>query len=135
LKPWSLIWFLICLSVAAFIIATAQMLPNTSILVYNPSDFSSMFSIAVFGSFVAGGTITGIISLITKQYVFASVALLLWVIGIMLNIAGSFVANLPLILGFIIPSELWFISTSLEALVGVILFVFFVEIATQRQIT
>lgn len=94
-----------------------------------------MFSIAVFGSFVAGGTITGIISLITKQYVFASVALLLWVIGIMLNIAGSFVANLPLILGFIIPSELWFISTSLEALVGVILFVFFVEIATQRQIT
>jgi len=120
---------------AAFIINQSGAFATSQELYINPLDVSNQFSLTVFGGLLAGGAIIGIIALITRQYVYASIALVVWVIGLILPIAQWFLLGTPIILAAILPSEISYLSTVVSAFFAFIFFMFMIEIASQRQIT
>jgi len=120
---------------AAFIINQSGALAVSQELYVSPFDVSNQFSLAVFGITAIGGGILGLIGLLTRQYTFASGAILIWVIGLMLPVTQWFLAGVPMILGVLLPTEISYLTYVVSAFFAFILFMFMAEIATQRQIT
>ena len=135
MRTFSLFLFVICLNMSAFIINQSGMIVTSQLLYISPFDVSNQFNLILFAGVGIGGAISGIIGLLTRQYVYAAGALLIWVIGIMLPILQWFLIGAPIILAALLPSELGFISYVVEAFFYFILFMFMVEVATQRQVT
>jgi len=135
MKVYSLMVFYLCLNMAAFIINQSGAFATSQELYINPLNVSNQFSLTVFGGLLAGGAIIGIIALITRQYVYASIALVVWVIGLILPVAQWFLLGTPIILAAILPPEISYVSTVVSAFFAFIFFMFMIEIASQRQIT
>lgn len=130
----SFMYFIICINLAAWVINQSGFYPISQILWLNPNLIMERFALNVFAGIAASGAITGIISLLTRTQVFASYALIIWVIGILLSLGLWFLGGLPTFLAFILPPELWYISSIIQAFCTVSFFFFFMEVASQRQI-
>ena len=135
MRTYSLMVFYLCLNMAAYIINQSGAFIESQLLYINPFDVSNQFSLTVFGGLLAGGAIIGVIALITRQYVYASVALVIWVIGLLLPVAQWFLLGTPIILAALLPSEISYLTYVVSAFFAFIFFMFMIEIASQRQIT
>lgn len=133
MRTISIIFFVICLNLAGFILNVSGFYPISTNLWLNPTEITSRFALNIFAGVVASGAITGIISLLTRTQVFASYALTIWVIGVLLSLGLWFVGGVPIFLAFLLPNELWYISSVIQAFVTVSFFLFFLEIISQRQ--
>ena len=134
LKPYSFMLFYLCLNVAAFILNESGALLVSQELYINPFDISNQFSLTLFVG-LSVGTIIGIAAILFRQYLNASVVLLIWAVGILAPIGQWFLMGVPIILNAIIPSELAYITYAVSGFVAFIFFMFMMEILTQRQIT
>jgi hypothetical protein len=127
--------FYICLNIAAYILNASGALMVSQELYINPLDISNRFSLTIFVGLTVAGGLTGIIALITRQYVFASVALVIWAVGLLVPIGQWFLLGVPIIMNAIVPSELSYLTYAVSAFMAFIFFMFMMEILTQRQIT
>ena len=135
MRAYSVMLFIICINIAAWLISISGTYPAGGTLWISPSDVISQFGLSVFGGLAVSGAITGVISLLVRQQVYASYALVVWLVGIILSLAFWFVGGLPIVLARMLPSELWYVSSAFQALFSVVFFVFLVEVVGQRQIT
>lgn len=135
MKVYSLMLFIICLNISAFILNSAQVLPVNRPLTWGITDLTATFSLTVFAGLGIGGALIGVVGLITRTYVYAAGAILIWILGILLPIASWFLNGVPMMLTMLLPSELSYISSAITAVFMFIFFIFIVEIMTQRQIT
>jgi len=103
-------------------------------LYINPFDISNQFSLTLFVG-LSVGTIIGIAAILFRQYLNASVVLLIWAVGILAPIGQWFLLGVPIILNAIVPSELAYLTYAVSGFVTFIFFMFMMEILTQRQIT
>jgi len=120
---------------SAFIISQSGSLIQSQELYISPFDVQNQFSLTLFGALGVGGAILGLASLLTRQYVYAAGALLIWVIGIFLPIGQWFLVGTPIILAALLPAEISYITHVVTAFFAFTLFMFLAEIAGQRQIT
>ena len=127
--------FIICINIAAWLLNVSGVYPAGGSLWISPSDVIAQFGLSVFGGIAISGAITGVISLLLRQAISASYALVIWLVGVLLSLGMWFVGGVPIVLALMLPSELWFVSLAIQALFSVVFFVFLVEVVGQRQIT
>ena len=127
--------FVVCLNMSAFIINESGALVQSQTLYISPFDVQNQFSLGLFGALGVGGAILGLASLLTRQYVYAAGALLIWIIGIFLPIGQWLLLGTPIILAALLPAEVAYISHVVTAFFALVLFMFLAEIVGQRQIT
>ena len=148
MKAYSVMLFLVCINISVYVLAFSDVFPVSGYPegYTGPTSLTNLFKIEnvdLTKIFVAGtGTILlGLAALLTKQYVFASVAILIWIIGIFLTPIGWVITGFPLLTKSIAemagaPSEVALMfQTVTSAFYAFIFFVFIMEIAGQRQIT
>ena len=135
MKAYSLMMFVVCLNMSAFILSQSGAMTSSQELYISPFDLSNQFSLTVFGALGVGGTILGLASLLTRQYVYAAGALLIWIVGVFLPIGQWFLLGAPIMLGAILPPEVGYLTHVVTAFFALILFMFLAEIVGQRQIT
>ena len=147
MKAYSVFVFLICLNISIYILGASNTLGVQYPKGYtNPESIPDLFKIENLNLtdifLLSGATIfTGLLMLFTKQYFWASVALLLWVVAILFKPIGWVVTGFPLMVGSVMEgvgvptaTALTF-QVALTAFYVFIMFMFLVEILTQRQIT
>ena len=127
--------FVVCLNMSAFILSQSGAMTSSQELYISPFDLSNQFSLTVFGALGVGGAILGLASLLTRQYVYAAGALLIWIVGVFLPIGQWFLLGAPIILGAILPPEVSYLTHVVTAFFALVLFMFLAEIVGQRQIT
>ena len=135
MKAYSLMMFVVCLNMSAFILNQSGAMASSQELYISPFDLSNQFSLTVFGALGVGGAILGLASLLTRQYVYAAGALLIWIVGVFLPIGQWFLLGAPLMLGAILPPEVSYLTHVVTAFFALVLFMFLAEIVGQRQIT
>jgi hypothetical protein len=105
-------------------------------LYINPIDVSNKFSLTIFGALGVGGAIFGIAAILTRQYVYATGVLLIWAVGVVVLPIGQWILlGAPFVLVAILPSEVAWLSQVVVAFYAISIFMFVLEITTQRQIT
>ena len=136
MKMYSMFFFVICLNISAFIIAQSSMSSAGQELVWSPEQMAAVFNWQSFAvSLGIAGSVTGLLMVLTKQFMYASLALILWAISMLWKPLEWFVAGVPLMLNVLLPTELWYISAVIEGVFAMIFFFFIIEVATQRRIT
>ena len=135
MRAYSLMIFVVCLNMSAFILSQSGAMTSSQELYISPFDVQNQFSLGLFGALGVGGAILGLASLLTRQYVYAAGALLIWVIGIFLPIGQWILLGTPIILAALLPTEVAYISHVVTAFFALVLFMFLAEIVGQRQIT
>jgi len=135
LKAYSLILFVVCLNLSAFVINQSGVMMHSQALYISPFDIQNQFSLTIFGALGVGGSILGLAALLTRQYVYAGGALLIWIIGIFLPIGQWILFGTPLILSVLLPPEIAYVSHVVTAFIALILFMFLAEVVSQRYIT
>ena len=136
MKMYSVMLFVLCLNIAAFILNESAAFPTSQALSVNPSDVITQFNwTTLLTSLGTGGAVAGIVALLTRQYVYAAGALLIWSVGALSPLIRWFFIGAPLMLNALLPSELVFISIAVQAFFAIIFFMFIIEIVSQRQIT
>ncbi len=141
MRLYSVLLFFICLNVAGYLVnllIANNVIGNPSVtqttLPYSGSDVATQFAITTFVMGAAGSGIAGLFALITKQYVYASGATLIWIVGLLINVVTWFTNGFPQLLGFLLG------GTGLEGLVSAIfmpiltfyLFFFLAETLSQK---
>ena len=136
MKMYSLMLFVICLNISAFIIHESGALPTSRTFADSPSTIMSEFDWedVLIGLGVSAGAGT------VMAFFFGFGAALLggmicWAICSFFPVIQWFFIGAPLMLDALLPSELWFISVSIQAVFAVIFFMFIIELTSQRQIT
>jgi hypothetical protein len=102
---------------------------------FNPATNMGVFSLVVFGALAGGGVLMGLAALITRQYVYAAGAILIWVVGILSGIGAWLLAGVPIMLNALLPVEVQWVSYVVVAFFALSFFMFLVEVASQRYIT
>jgi len=134
MKAFSVMVFLVCLNMSAFILNQSEAIPGTKELWINPFDVTNQFSLTVLGALTMGAIGGGIIALIFRQNIFAIGALLVFVISTMIPIVQWFLLGTPLMLAALLPSELSYLSAVIGAFFAITFFMFLMSILGQRQI-
>ena len=146
MKATNIMLFLISINVSVYILifsgAWAGQYPQSYA---SPTEMTSIFTIQnidLTKILVAsiGGILGGIIILFTRQYIFATIALLIWVICVLLTPIGWVISAFPLTIRSLILmsgapvaiADMFQIVTSV--FYAFIFFMFILEIAGQRQI-
>lgn len=135
MRAFSLMFGYICINLAASFWALSGAIPAAQQLYVSPTDITNTFTLTLFFSVGVTGGLMAIIGIMTRQYVFATGALLIWIIGILLPIVQWVILGLPFVLSAILPSELSWISGIIGAFFAVTLFMFMAELAAGRQVT
>jgi len=141
MKGYSLMFFIICLNVAAFIINESGAIVESKELylspldIYDPTTGTGKFGLTLFFVLLAGAGAIGIIGIIFQQNIFAIGALLVWVLGGLTPIIQWFLLGTPIILAQLLPGELSYLSVAIGAFFAVAFFMFLMEIVSQRQVT
>lgn len=137
MKMYSIMFFMICMNVAAFILTQSGAAMTGSELTYNPESILATFNLdQMWVGLGIGGAAAGFLAFATHSLIFSTVALMMaWVIINVVPIVEWVVAGVPLMLGILLPAELWYISVSVRAFFAIIFFFFILEIMSQRRIT
>jgi len=129
----------ICLNLAIYILYMGNALPNTQPPLYNPNDISSYFNLNIFdiqtATFTGLTAIASIITILTKNYVFAAGLLVIFVLGAIFTPTQMLFNGMGTLLNALLPSELAWIAVVIQVLYLIPMFFFMAEILSQRQIT
>jgi hypothetical protein len=82
-----------------------------------------------------GGIGGGLIWFLTRQTGYVFGALLIWVMSVLVTPLGWAVRGMSVFADVVLPSELWYVKSGIDAIVYFLFFMFIIEIASQRQIT
>lgn len=135
MKAYTVIFAYFVLNISAFVLNYLQVIPGPS-LYLTPDMLLSEFSLTAFASIGVGGAIAGLLALITRQYVYAVGAILIWIIGLVLPILQWVVAGLPFMLAAMLnPYGLGWFAAVIEGFFAIIIFIFCIEILSGKQIT
>lgn len=135
MRAYSLLLFYLCLNLAAFILVSTDIIPVGDWIEHTPTDISAMFSLTTFSALVAGGTIGGLVALLTRQYALSAGLILVWCVGILYEPISWVLIGVPKILNAILPAELSVLGTVVGVLTSVVFFMFFIEVLGGRTIT
>ena len=141
MKGYSLMFFMVCLNISAFIInesgaiAESKELYLSPLDIYDPSTGTGKFGLTVFFVLLAGAGAIGVIGIIFQQNIFAIGALLVWVLGGLTPIIQWFLLGTPIILAKLLPGSLSYVSVAVGAFFAITFFIFLMEIISQRQVT
>lgn len=142
MRLYSILLFFICLNLSGYAISTlvtAEVLvANKEVMPYGSTEILSQFDIYTFTAWGIGAGIAGLIGLITKQYVFAAGATLIWTLGIMFNVSNWILNGFPRMIGILIggspelaPFSL-LVQSILTTMLTFYLFFFLAEILSQK---
>lgn len=137
MRLFSILMFLLALNVAAYILHHSGAFVVSQELYASPERAESVFNLvtlqnAVVG--VVGGVgVAVLVSLITRQYVYATGALILWVIGVLFEPIMWFFVGVPVMLNALGAPVL--IVGAVEAFFAFTFFMSILELASQRTIT
>jgi len=122
---------------AIWTLNVAAILPIYREPITDPSNLANLFSLNTFTAItgIVGGAVIGILAIITRSYMLSTGVLLLWIIGVLFKPIQDIFIGLPYLVEAVLPSSVWFISQVFVAFSALILFMFFVEIVAQREIT
>ncbi len=140
MRLYSVLLFYVCLNLAGFAISTLVvgnvLAPNAVYgeMPYGSTEILAQFNLATFTTIAAGAGIAGLIGLITKQYVFATGAALIWVLGCMFNVGQWLLNGFPRMIGILLNGTGIdvMISTILTTILTFYLFFFFAELLSQK---
>jgi len=122
---------------AIWTLNVAAILPIYREPITDPSNLANLFSLNTFTAItgIVGGAVIGILAIITRSYMLSTGVLLLWIIGVLFKPIQDIFIGLPYLVEAVLPSSVWFISQVFVGFSALILFMFFVEIVAQREIT
>jgi hypothetical protein len=134
--------FFICLNLAGIAISTLVdydiLVGNKEVMPYDSSAVLAEFNLTTFATIGVGAGIAGLIGLITKQYVFAMGAALVWTLGCLFNVGQWLLDGFPKMVGVLLagpelaPLAL-LVQTICTAMLTFYLFFCFAEILGQRS--
>lgn len=142
MKAVNLMFFIVCVNLAAFIIHQSGTLPASQELYASPQDVLVTFNIAQFElninslwiSLGVSGFVAGILAFITKQYMVTGAALTIWALCVfVIPTVGWIFTGVPYMLQAM--NAPWFITETIKALFAFIFFIFMLEVTTQRSLT
>lgn len=126
-------WF--CLNFAIIITNELGVLPFEQPALLPSNWWTVNFSLDVFAAIMSGNVAIGIIGLIFKQYVFASLAMVVWTaLTIFLPIFSNWLLILPGFLQNLLPPELSSLYYLFISVNTVMFFMFIVQLLTQRSV-
>lgn len=137
----TLIMFFLCLNCAGIIISalvSADVLTaDQSVMPYTTDQIKEQLNLFTFSASniaygLLGAGIAGLIGLITKSGTFAVSAAVIWILGIFLNLATWITNGFSVMIGILLPSDLWYMSYIVEAFVLSTFFWFLAGTLTQR---
>lgn len=138
MRPYSMFLFLaVCLNVSASIFYYAQIIPVRRELYATPTQILAQFNFETLILLVIGGVGSGLIGILTRQYVAAAGIMVLWALGSLIEPLKWIFFGAPAMVSALLPADgsLWYIPSVLQVFIGFSFFWFIIEIATQRQIT
>jgi len=135
MKTYSLMFFIVCMNLAAFIIQQSEAIMGSQPLWINPFDIQNKFSLTIITAALLGGGAITIITMLFRPGIYAVGALLVWVVITLTPIAQWFLIGTPIILAALLPTELSFLTGVISAFFAISFFMFLIEIISQRQIT
>lgn len=127
------LYLFLCLNFSALIINQIVDWPASETFDKSPTDVLSIFNLNILIISLSGATVIGLISIFTRQYMFGSVILVVWIVGVLVPIVQEFIAGVPILLLKILPAELSVIPYMVAAFVAFNCFMFFSEVFMQRQ--
>ena len=135
MKTYSLMFFIVCMNLAAFIIQQSEAIMGSQPLWINPFDIQNKFSLTIITAALLGGGAITIITMLFRPGIYAVGALLVWVVITLTPIAQWFLIGTPIILAALLPTELSFLTGVISAFFAISFFMFLIEIISQRPIT
>lgn len=139
MRAYSLILFFLCLNLAGYIVSqlvSADVIMGSSeVMPYSSGGILTQFNLTVFATIGVGAGIAGIVAIITKQYVFASVVTVIWVVGLLFNVGNWILNGFPTMMGILLPPELSFMQVVFTAIVTFIFFFLLAETLGGKQMT
>ena len=135
MRAYSLLLFYICFNLAIGIFVVTEIIPVGAWMQHSEADISAQFNLTVFTAAAGGATLGGIVAIITKQYLFATGIILIWVIGVLYTPVNWLLIGFPLMLAALLPAELSAVASAFSILSTIVFFVFFAEILGGRQVT
>ena len=142
MKAVNLMFFIVCVNLAAFIIHQSGTLPASQELYASPQDVIATFNIAQFElninslwvSLGVSGIMAGIIAFVTKQYMVTGAALTIWALcAFVIPTVGWIFTGVPYMLQAM--GAPWYITETIKALFAFVFFIFMLEVTTQRSLT
>lgn len=141
MKIYSVLLLFVCLNLAGWMISELVsanvLISNAEVMPYDSEGILAQFNLATFTALAAGAGIAGLIGLITKQYVFAAGAALIWTVGIMFNASNWILNGFPRMIGILLADTGGFdiiVSTILTTLLTFYLFFFLAETLSQKPL-
>lgn len=140
MRMYSIILFFVCLNLAGYIInylvAGDVLVANQEVMPYGSEGILAQFNLATFTAIAAGAGIAGLIGVITKQYVFAAGAALIWTVGLMFNVGQWILNGFPRMIGILLNGTGLdvIVSTVCTTLLTLYLFFFLAETLSQKPL-
>lgn len=140
MKAWTLIVFFLSFNASGYIIANLMgagiLVGHSYTMPYSMTDFSLQFDLYKTFSVLVGGSVIGLIGLMLKQYTFAMLAGLIWILGIFLNMFAWVLYGFPMMLNILLGGTgLEFMAYIVETFVLVFFFFSLAGIMAQRDLT
>lgn len=135
MKAYSVILFMVCLNIAAFIFQQSGAISGSRELYISPFDIKNQFSLDTLLLTLTGVGVIGVLGVLLGQGRWTIGALLAWVIFQLVPIGNWIISGVPYLLLAILPAELSYLTYVVEAFFAIIFFIFILEIAGQRYIT
>lgn len=142
MKAFTLVIAYMCINAGIWtlnMLALLGVLPNLTNTqpIVDPTNMASMFNFNVFTAVtgLVGGATIGILAMVTRSYALGSGVLILWIVGIIFKPIQDIFIGLPNLISALLPSEIWFVSEIVVAFSALVMFAFFVEIITGKDIT
>lgn len=134
----NIIYGLIALNTAAWIIQQTGALAVSQALAFTPTTMQDLFSIASFDTVTAIATglggIAALIALMAKQYTFAAGIIGLWILAELWKPTNAFLNSIPNMAYALLPASLWWISVIPQMFVAVGFFFFLAGIVRGTEI-
>lgn len=136
MKGYTLIIGYFCVNLAIWALGMAGILPTWKEPQADPTSLLAMFNLDAFTVItgLVGGTVIGILSMVTRSYALGVAVLVVWVVGVILTPIQDIFTGLPYLISMFLPAELAFLSQIVTIFTGITLFFFIVEIIANRNI-
>jgi len=136
MKAWSFIfYFWICLNFAIIITNEMNILPYQKPPAVSAQSLANRFSLESFSALMSVNIGIGIVGVIFKQYIFATLAIIIWTaLWVFLPIFTDWLIILPSFLRNFLPPGLDSLYYLLICMNTVMFFMFIVQLLTQRAV-
>jgi hypothetical protein len=132
----------VCFSLASFVLFQSQIIPYSLPVGWQPISSSNniiadLFSINAFTVLlgIGGGIAIGIVGFLLKQGINAVYALTIFVFGVVFTPVQQLVTSLPITLALFFTGDLSYLAVVITSIVGFAVFIFFVELLANRNVS